>query len=169
MKPRANLINFRGTVQERHLADELLDQPGATVLVHRGVLRSLVMACPDGCGEVLTVNLDSRGGPAWRLFERAGKLSLYPSVWKATGCESHFILWRSQIHWCNEHRPLGYTDLELDEVLARLPSKFIPYEELALRLDAVPWDVLAACHQLVARGDAQRGRGDEAFSFRRIE
>lgn len=168
MKEKADAIVLRGTVSERHMADALLTTPGDAAVVHRGVLRSLVIACPDCCGELLTVNLDSRAGPAWRLFRRNDRLSLYPSVWRATGCESHFIIWRSQIHWCNEYRPFTSTELDLDQVLAALPHQLTAYEELAQRLDAIPWEVLSACHQLVARGDAQRGRGHNAFSFRRM-
>ena len=32
---------------------------------------------------------------------RAGyQITLMPSVWRTTGCESHFIVWRNQVWWC---------------------------------------------------------------------
>ncbi len=57
------------------------------------------MACPDGCGDTLVINLDDRAGKAWLLDERRGKLSLYPSVWREDGCRSHFILWSDYLIW----------------------------------------------------------------------
>jgi len=40
------------------------------------------MLCPDGCGERIVLNLDPRAGPAWRLYDRKEKTTLYPSVWR---------------------------------------------------------------------------------------
>ena len=90
MKGRAARIDFRGAIEHRHEADDLIPKPGEAALVHRGVDRSLVMACPDGCGEPLTINLDRRSGPAWRFYRDAAAISMYPSVWRTTGCKSHF-------------------------------------------------------------------------------
>jgi hypothetical protein len=66
VKERALFALLKGQVSHRHEANAFLTEPGASVLVHRGVARSVAMACPDGCSEQLTINLDSRGGPAWR-------------------------------------------------------------------------------------------------------
>jgi hypothetical protein len=54
---------------------------------------------PRGCGEVFPINLDPRAGPAWRLYSdpRRG-VSLYPSVWRESGCESHYVIWRNRIY-----------------------------------------------------------------------
>lgn len=49
---------FSRHYEHRHEADELIAEPGEAALVHRGVDRSLVMACPNVCGEMLTINLD---------------------------------------------------------------------------------------------------------------
>jgi hypothetical protein len=61
-----------------------LHSPGDYVLVVRGLPRTIVMVCPDGCGENITINLDRRTGKAWRKFEAGGKLTIYPSVWRDT-------------------------------------------------------------------------------------
>lgn len=98
---KATRIRHRGATAYRDEANELLERPGDTVLVERGVPRSLVMRCPDGCGETLTINLDRRAGKTWRLnTEKNATLSLYPSVWKADGCRSHFVVRHSGIIWC---------------------------------------------------------------------
>ena len=94
---KAERIRDRGVVQHRHAADRLLERPGDSVPVHRGVPRSLVMACSDGCGDTLTINLDPRTDKAWRFYRKRNQVSIYPSVWRDTGCLSHFIVWHHQI------------------------------------------------------------------------
>lgn len=167
MKPRASRLNFKGEVEHRYKADALLDGPGAAAAVKRsGVLRSLVMACPDGCGDVLTLNLDRRAGRAWRLYRQRDQISLYPSVWRDTGCESHFIVWRSVILWC-DYEPIEDEDDELtSRVLEQLTSEFIAFGDIADRMNEVPWPVLAACERLVSSGKAQRGIGKQRECFR---
>jgi hypothetical protein len=60
-------ISLKGVAERQPEAAKLIAKAGDVALVERGVLRSLVICCPDGCGEVITVNLDSRSGPAWRI------------------------------------------------------------------------------------------------------
>lgn len=81
-------------------------------IVERGVPRWAVFRCPCGCGELLTINLDRRVGPHWRLIRRKSGVSLSPSVWRTSGCHSHFILWKNQV-WM--FRPLASED-ELQEL-----------------------------------------------------
>lgn len=168
MKQRSKSLNFLGLVEHRHDADEHLAEPGHAVVVRRGVDRSLVMRCPDGCGEMLTINLDRRSGPAWRVYMEGQAVSLYPSVWRNTGCKSHFIIWRSRIYWCDWDDPFLRTGEDFEQrVLAALSAQWQPYAEVAERLSVVPWAVLSACLTLQARGLAQRGSGDSQHCFRR--
>lgn len=168
MKKRASRIAMKGEVTHRHLAEEMLKAPGEAVLVRRGVLRSMVMSCPDGCGEVLTVNLDSRAGKAWRYYDRGGDVSIYPSVWRDTGCESHFILWRSRIYWCDWNEEL---DIPMAQVIVQvrdaLPTQLESYTVLAERLDLVPWAVLSACGKLQREGSALEGKNKLRGHFMR--
>src|SRR3954451_5083712 len=97
----ARCIRLRGEAEYREDGEGLLEKPGDAVLVRRGALRSVLMRCPDGCGETLVVNLDPRAGKAWKLDMRAGKATLYPSVWRDGGCGSHFIVWRGHVLWCD--------------------------------------------------------------------
>jgi hypothetical protein len=73
----------------------------AIALIHRGgKYRSVVFACPSNCGDLIVLNLDSRAGPAWRVKLSEGRVSLLPSVWRDSGCGSHFIVWESEVWWC---------------------------------------------------------------------
>lgn len=168
MKLRATATTYGGEVIHRHDADALVSAPGASALVHRGVDRSLVMVCPDGCGETLTINLDSRTGPAWRLYRGKKGLSLFPSVWRDTGCKSHFIVWQSRIYWCDWGDELDGTDVDFEaRVLEHLPSRLRSYVEIADAIGAVPWAVLSACERLSRRGLAKAGTGNERSKYGR--
>jgi hypothetical protein len=154
--PRANRIKFTGTFLSRDEAAASLRTPGDTALVHRGVARMLLMNCPCGCGDNLVINLDSRAGPAWRIYRRGEAISLYPSYWRDTKCESHFILWRNIIYWCDwDDESIWSSSNSIEErVLSALTEHFTNYEDLAEKLEEVPWDVLQACHALVRKGSA---------------
>jgi hypothetical protein len=70
------------------------------VVVERGVIRTVLFVCPSGCGDVLAINVDPAAGEAWRVRYSEGAVSLIPSVWRTTGCEAHFVLWRNRVWWC---------------------------------------------------------------------
>src|SRR5437660_574254 len=70
------------------------------VVVKRGRPRWLKLRCPCGCGELLSINLDPQAGDSWKLLVREGKVCLFPSVWRDTGCESHFNLWNNRVYFC---------------------------------------------------------------------
>jgi Family of unknown function (DUF6527) len=171
---RANKIRDRGTVSHRHDANALLQQPGDTVLVFRGVFRSLVMACPDGCGEVLTINLDARTDKAWRYYIRRNQISLFPSVWRDTGCGSHFILWNQLIIWCDATGWGKKVEVEdgaslRSRVLQKILFTWVHYTEIAQSLDEVPWDVEWVCSDLVRKGRVlEEGVGKMRGYFRKI-
>ncbi len=167
MTSRARAISLKGQVSHRHEANHLLTEPGAAVIVQRGVARSVAMACPDGCGEQLTVNLDERSGPAWRHYKEGEQLTLFPSVWRDTGCKSHFIVWQSKIYWCDWHEDL---DEPMEEVMRRtekaLTADFASYLALADELALIPWAVLSACARLCRVGIAEGGTGKQQGQFR---
>lgn len=137
----------------RHGADVLLERPGDFVLVNRGVLRSFVMACPDGCGDTLTINLDPRSDKAWRFYRKRNQISVFPSVWRDTGCKSHFIIWNHTIVWCDSD--VGSSDVVIEEE-AQLGTRVLPlctqewqhYTQLAEQLGEVPWDINRVCRTL---------------------
>lgn len=168
----ARRIRFVGEVESRHEADDLLHQPGDVVLVNRGRPRSLVFSCPEGCGSFLTINLDPRAGRAWRLFRDHRGMSLHPSVWRDTGCEAHFILWRDRLIWCG---PLSHfaTEPEYDgalehQVLGILDEEFRSGEELSLLIEEVPWEITRTAERLARQGRAEMRSADREKLFRRV-
>ena len=65
-----------------------------------GVPWSVAMKCPCGCGEVLFLSL-LEGSPRWRIEQhRDGTMSVSPSIWRTSGCKSHFFLKKGLIAWC---------------------------------------------------------------------
>ncbi|MES2523230.1 MAG: DUF6527 family protein [Gemmatimonadota bacterium] len=74
--------------------------PGRLAVVVRGIPRSVVFACPCACGDVIVINLDPAVADAWRMRVEDEQLTLLPSVWRTTGCRSHFIVWRNGVWWC---------------------------------------------------------------------
>jgi Family of unknown function (DUF6527) len=67
-----------------------------------GRLWSALMACPDGCGQVLHMNLIPDTKPVWRLTEHADRTAtLHPSVWRREGCGCHFNLRAGRVEWCD--------------------------------------------------------------------
>jgi hypothetical protein len=142
-------------------ADAVLTHAGEAALVSRGRDRLLVMRCPCGCGEDIIVNLDRHAGPAWALYRRPHGTSLFPSVWRDSGCGSHFIVWNDRIllfadpwPWADGEREREW-DREVDErVLAAVRDHggAVAFRDVADRLEEVPWSVLAACRRLIVSG-----------------
>lgn len=151
---KAVRIRDRGSVTHRHAADGLLEHAGDFVLVHRYSPRSFVMKCPDGCGDILTINLDPRTDKAWRFYRKRNQVSLFPSIWRETGCRSHFIIWNHAILWCDtaaEDAEVGVEEeIQLrDRVLGLCTKEWQHFTKLAERLEEIPWDVVRACRYLV--------------------
>lgn len=172
----ANKIRFRGKVANRSEASVHLEWPGDAVLVERGRPRLLIISCPCGCGEQFPINLDSRAGPAWRLYRDRRGLSLYPSVWRESGCESHYVIWRDRIYLFGRYEEdLDATQgsdefIKLTEaVLDHLPTVGLnSFYDIADTIGVVPWDVLAVCRRLVGIGAAREGTGPQRGWFGRL-
>lgn len=59
------------------------------------------MRCPCGCGESLELLLIPEAAPHWNLrINTRGGPSLQPSIWRQTGCRSHFWLRDGRVEWC---------------------------------------------------------------------
>lgn len=156
---RAYKLRRLGVVERQFETEALLTESGDCVVVVRDVQRSLVMLCPDGCGETLTVNLDPRSGKAWRLQEFEGRLTLYPSIWRQEGCRAHFIIWRDTILWCDGS--WINTEIEaavvaaVDKAIIEAAPRSIHYHRLAEIAEIHPWEALWACQLLHRRGRAK--------------
>ena len=167
---RPMIFNMLGIVARYAEAAALLHKPGECAVVEReGTRRQIVISCPDGCGETLSINLDPRSGAAWRLYERRGRWSLFPSIDRTSGCRSHFILWGGHISWCDfeggeaePEWPTTLGDRVLESLRRHSPANFVA---IADELDEVPWDVLAACHHLARQRLLVEGEGKNRGVF----
>lgn len=61
----------------------------------------LTFQCPCGCKSPIQLNILKDARPRWK-FEvwPDHKINITPSVWRTTGCRSHFFVRRSKIQWC---------------------------------------------------------------------
>jgi len=158
---RVSKIKWLGIVERHGNGLELIKEAGDCVLVERGYPRSFLFKCPDGCGDVITINLDPASGPAWKFYVRNGLRTLYPSVALTTGCQSHFILWRDDILFCEGEGYRG--NIAIDKALLAtayngLQQTQLHFSELALQIGELPWEVLWACRELVRTGHAKEIR-----------
>ena len=169
-------LTFKATVLSRAAASSYLKKTGDAVIVDRHGPRWLILMCPCGCGEEFPINLDSRAGPAWKLYksQRTG-LSLYPSVWRESECKSHYIIWRNKIFLFKHYEEDFYDTSQNEESLQLIHAVreqlsingFISFYDIAEVIDVIPWDVLMACRRLVREGFAKEGRDKQRGSFRR--
>ncbi len=113
-KPPRRSFSKTVTVGNNAEAREAVEHEAqAIALIHRGgKYRSVVFACPSDCGDLIVLNLDPAAGHAWRVKVSDGHVSLLPSVWRDSGCGSHFILWESEVWWCGIGES-DYDDLPL--------------------------------------------------------
>nr|WP_281040627.1 DUF6527 family protein [Rhizobium leguminosarum] len=63
---------------------------------------SVGMRCPCGCGERIELMVLEEAHTRWDItIDDAGRPTLHPSVWRKSGCRSHFWMRRGRIHWCD--------------------------------------------------------------------
>lgn len=62
---------------------------------------SVGMRCPCGCGDTIELMTLREARPRWDIsVNQAGHPSLHPSVWRKSGCRSHFWVRDGRILWC---------------------------------------------------------------------
>lgn len=62
------------------------------------------LKCPCGCGDILSLSLMKSIKPNWKLRIDKNKLpTLYPSIWREDGCESHFWIWKGKLEWARSY------------------------------------------------------------------
>ena len=149
----------------------MLQESGDVALVERGRPRHLIVRCPCGCGDDISLNVDPEAGPCWRLLRRGEALTVMPSVWRETGCESHFFLWRDEVDWLDWYAyGDGVVDTSLRERVARAldAHEFRSVHEVAFEIDASLHTVFRACQELVHEARAVEGTGRERGLFRAL-
>lgn len=61
---------------------------------------SIGLRCPCGCGDTIELLLLPGVEPRWDIdIDERGRPTLSPSVWKATGCRSHFWVRTGRVVW----------------------------------------------------------------------
>ena len=90
--------------------------PRTVYLVGEGAgLWKAVLRCPCGCDAMIQLSLHQVGRPRWVATPHLdGRITLRPSVWRTTGCRSHFILDRGRVYFVGaSDRSNKPTDLEV--------------------------------------------------------
>ncbi len=59
----------------------------------------LTMLCPCGCNDTINLNLLEEHKPSWNIQINKNNLFVTPSIWKTTGCKSHFFIKHNKIIW----------------------------------------------------------------------
>lgn len=61
---------------------------------------SLAFKCPCGCSSIIILNLLKDASPKWEFeITLENNLIVLPSIWRTTGCKSHFFVTDSKIKW----------------------------------------------------------------------
>lgn len=166
----ARKLELIAQAEYRDEAEPLLTDLGQSVMISRGRPRSLVMRCPDGCGETLVVNLDDRAGKAWQLDMRGEGPTLFPSVWRDGGCDSHFIVWRGRIMWCDRFS-IGNVEPAYDALIEPKILSVLRADELrsaveiAGSIEELVWDVDRAARILARNGKALLHKVGDGWLF----
>ena len=86
---------------------------------------------------------------------------------RASGCESHFILWKGKIIWSELDWPQPDWLMErIDGPKGYLKGRGMThYVEIADHIGLVPWDVLRICRMLVRQGLAEEGANHLCGNF----
>lgn len=103
-RKKALLAWWRGYLIIEQLEGDLLP-----TTIPKGILIHLIdggeswsagLTCPCGCGEVIELMLLPGVKPQWDLsIDRLNRPTLSPSVWRSTGCRSHFWIRNGRILW----------------------------------------------------------------------
>lgn len=64
-----------------------------------GNLWLAAMRCPCRCGEDIQLAMSSSSRPRWVFSGTLNKPTLAPSVWRKSGCRSHFFLRGGKVLW----------------------------------------------------------------------
>lgn len=71
------------------------------VVGHKNFPKWVLMQCPCGCKDLLTLSLMKKFDPFWSYeADNWNRITLSPSVWKNDGCRSHFFIKKGKLIWC---------------------------------------------------------------------
>ena len=88
-------------ILEKTPAANTLSKSDFVVVIFRGKEYWSIFKCPCGCGEMISLSLSINHRPHWSVKQsKAGRPTLYPSVWQSKGCSSHFWIDDGRVYWC---------------------------------------------------------------------
>lgn len=60
----------------------------------------IAFKCPCGCNSIIQLNLLKDANPRWKFkISHKNKIIISPSIWRNTGCKSHFYINNSKVDW----------------------------------------------------------------------
>ncbi|BDS06462.1 hypothetical protein NT6N_15020 [Oceaniferula spumae] len=59
----------------------------------------IVLLCPCGCNSHIYLNLQPENHPVWTYRIQKQRISIKPSVWRTSGCRSHFWITSGTVKW----------------------------------------------------------------------
>jgi hypothetical protein len=87
-------------IQKGDTLPSALPKHDLILLQDNGENWSVGFHCPCGCGEVIELLLLPNVKPRWDIYiDSLHRPTLSPSVWKTTGCKSHFWVQDGKIKW----------------------------------------------------------------------
>ena len=101
---RAGLIKYRVVFSDVPPLVSAMRENELTV-VDRKYMKWIFLRCPCGCGDLLNLSLMASHDPNWKLkLDYLNRPTIYPSIWKKDGCESHFWITKGKIHWVKDNQ-----------------------------------------------------------------
>lgn len=71
------------------------------VVAHKEKLYWTIFRCPCGCQDVVSLAMQPPHQPRWSLdIDGEKRPTLHPSIWRNTGCMSHFWVRDGRVDWC---------------------------------------------------------------------
>jgi len=87
--------------------DEL--EPMVLYLIgEHGHLWHASLSCPCGCGAAIQLNLLTDDVPNWKVQIAKEGVTVDPSIWRTSGCRSHFFLRKGRVQWCSPQIGKGF-------------------------------------------------------------
>jgi len=69
---------------------------------------AVAMLCPCGCGDSIELMVMNGVAPRWTIHADAkNRPTLHPSIWRQSGCGSHFWLKSGRVVWCGPESPVN--------------------------------------------------------------
>lgn len=73
------------------------------IVVHKDEPYWAMFRCPCGCESVISLPLRPPHQPRWQCWaDPVGRPTLTPSVWRNSGCRSHFWIKHGRALWCRD-------------------------------------------------------------------